>query len=406
MTPADAAAPPAAPRAAADAAGCVPADVAESLRLAALHRTGLLDSPREGPFDDITRLAALVCGAPIALVSLVDRDRQWFKSTVGLDAAETPIGQSVCAHAIRQDDVFVVEDTRLDARFRDNPLVTGPPGMRFYAGAPMRTADGLALGTVCVIDTVPRTIDAAQRGALRALARQAMAQVELRAALADARASDDYRARRLAIAGHDLRTPLRTAQYAISKLQRDAAAPVATPLADARQALALVAARLDELAAMAAVGAGRAAPDLTAVPLAEVFDVLDAVWRPAAARRGLSLRLRPTTLAVRSHPTLLSTLLGNLVGNAVKYTEAGGVLVGCRRRGDAVVVEVVDTGIGIAPDALSGLFEAFRQADPRSDGLGMGLWIVQRTAASIGVAIAVDSRPGRGTRFRVTLPLA
>lgn len=155
-----------------------PAD--ESARLAALDATHLLDTLPEPAFDDLTRIASLVCGTPIALISLVDRERQWFKSRVGLDACETPREQAFCAHAILNPELMEVPDACEDARFSDHPLVTGAPGIRFYAGAPLEVAGGQRIGTLCVIDTVARTLDDAQREALSALARQVVAQIELR----------------------------------------------------------------------------------------------------------------------------------------------------------------------------------------------------------------------------------
>ena len=376
----------------------------ESLRLNALHDYQILDTPDEAAFNDITRLAALICEAPIAVVNLIDRERQWFKSEIGLGVKETALDVSICAHAILQDELFVVPDTLRDARFANNPLVTGEPHLRFYAGALLKTPDGLPLGTVCVLDHQPRQLTAAQAQALQALARQTMTQLELRRMLRQAQQSSRFRSRLMAIAGHDLRTPLRTAGYAIEKVRRTASDTDAALLRLAQESLSEVSREFDELATVAGTENEYAAPDLVSLPIGELLQSVVRRWQPQARARGLELRVARCSLNVRSHRALLTTLVGNLVGNAVKYTECGGVLVGVRRRGDSAVIEVIDTGAGLPQG--SGVFGAFHQADPQRDGLGLGLWIVRRTAEALGYTVQVQSREGRGTRFSITVPVA
>jgi GAF domain-containing protein len=152
----------------------------EAARVAALDRYAILDSEPEEAFDDLVVLAAHICRTPIAMLSLVDDRRQWFKSRVGVEVRETPKEVSICVHAIQQHELFIIPDTHEDPRFRDNPLVLGEPRVRFYAGAPLINEDGYALGTLCVIDRDARVLDEDQKEALRALGRLALRQMELR----------------------------------------------------------------------------------------------------------------------------------------------------------------------------------------------------------------------------------
>ena len=154
--------------------------VNESERLEALHSYQIIDTDPEQVFNDLTQLSAFICGTPMALVSLIDEERQWFKAKVGMEPNETPREYSFCQYAMRASDVYEVPDAATDPRFAQNPLVTGSPNIRFYAGAPLLSPEGQPLGTLCTLDTVPRQLSTDQRDALRMLARQVMAHLELR----------------------------------------------------------------------------------------------------------------------------------------------------------------------------------------------------------------------------------
>jgi signal transduction histidine kinase len=384
-------------------AAAIPGGQAERLR--ALHSYGILDTPVEGAFDDITRVAAYVCQAPIAVVNLIDEGRQWFKSEVGLGVRETPLETSMCAHAILEAEFLEVPDTQLDPRFRFNPLVTGEPRLRFYAGALLRDSAGNALGTVCVLDTRPRHLDDAQRAMLRALARQTMAQLELRRSLLLAERARQYRSRLMAIAGHDLMQPLTVLTTVVEELRRvHAHDEYGADLVLASTAAQALARDLTRLARASSADADLDDVALRLFPLDEVLDAVRDTWSFAAARKGIVLDVGACPGLVRSDATMLRTVLDNLLGNAVKYTRAGSVQVRCIPVEGGMDVAVIDTGIGIAPALSESIFEEFRQADPTHPGLGLGLSIAKRTAAVLGCRLSVESVPGAGSTFRVHVP--
>lgn len=376
----------------------------EARRLRSLRAYGILDTPREAAFDDIVRLASLICDTPIAVVNFVEDERQWFKAEIGLGVRETPLETSICAHAILEHDILVIPDTRVDDRLRENPLVTSEPGLRFYAGALLKSPDGIPLGTVCVLDTKPRQLTSSQVDALRRLARQVMGQLELRRMLVEAQDSEERLIALVAAAGHDLKGPLRAAAYAMDRVARGAHEDVVTRLATGREALASMDRQLNRLVAVASSRAFATAE--TATPLQTIFDALEGNWRNEATRRGVVLAFTSSPLVVSGPEALLETLLGNLVSNALKYTPQGGeVHVDATDRGTHVRVGVRDTGIGIPREKQEAIFSAFEQVDPTADGLGLGLWIVCQVATSLGAQVHVESTVGEGSRFWVDLPL-
>lgn len=196
----------------------------ETGRLAALEEANILDSLPEQEFDDIVRIASIVCGTPMAVIGLVDRDRQWYKAKVGVASDEVSRDLSFCAHTILQENVLEVPDARKDSRFSDNPLVAVDPGIRFYAGAPLCTPEGHAIGTLCVYDQTPRRLGPEQREALAALGRLVTARIESRRLLAKAGLQDAIRAAPshdfVNAVAHELATPLTSTMLQLRGLRR------------------------------------------------------------------------------------------------------------------------------------------------------------------------------------------
>ena len=215
-----------------------------------------------------------------------------------------------------------------------------------------------------------------------------------------------YLSNLMAATGHDLRQPLQVISLALSLLERTSGVPfMAAPLKLTREAIAQLAAGLDHLAFASSLVPGSDAPTITTFPVAEVFHLLESMWRYPASRKGLRLRIVDSSAHVASDLSMLTSIVGNLVGNAIKYTRKGGVLVGCRRNGDRLSIQVVDSGIGIGGGQIGAIFVPFHQEDPEAAGLGLGLAIVQRSAELLGHRVWAKSVVGRGSVFSVEVPL-
>jgi len=242
---------------------------------------------------------------------------------------------------------------------------------------------------------------------LSALARQVMSQMEFRRALLLADRLQRTVGRLMAIAGHDLKQPLQVMVMAIDRIRNKLTDEKDKErLAYAINAGMRMAEELDRLAETSVLQTGLGAPDIRAFPITEVFDSIQHNWHMHAEAKGLGLVVLPSRAQVVSDPTMLRAILGNLVGNAIKYTTRGRVLVGVRKRGNSISIEVLDSGSGIAKEQQTVIFEAFHQINPTSEGLGLGLSIVRRTAEALGHAIELKSDLARGSHFSVTVPLA
>jgi two-component system CheB/CheR fusion protein len=352
---------------------------------------------------DAERLRQILDGAVEHAIIEMDLDRRvrgWNEGAERLFGhnAQATLGQSA-------DLIFTPEDRAADAPGgeAERALSAGQAEATRY-----HVRDDGSLVWASGVTTPMRSPDGKPDGLLKILRDRSsirVAEEALVRALDVARRSDEARARLLAVAGHDLRQPLQVISMALELLR-----PSIKP-ADARGVRLLVMAQeacgqmLTDLGALAEASAQSAlSANLTVFPIADVLAQIAPRWRHHARAKNLRLRVQSSRVLVRSDPVMLATILGNLVGNAVKYTRQGGVLVGCRVRGTSVFLDVIDTGIGLAPEEQERIFDAFSQLDPASDGMGLGLSIVRRTAAILGHPVQLQSEPGRGSRFTVEMP--
>ena len=404
------------------------ADAVKNARLATLHRYGILDTPREAAFDDITRLAAAICRVPIAAISFVDDHRLWFKSVQGSDVIENSLEAGICAQVMHGPGVVVIPDLRLNPRFVGNPQVCGAPGLRFYAGAALRTAGGQDLGMLCALDTVPRELDPVQHEALAILAAQVVQLLELRlqcrkaetaerlarGAQAELHEESLRKDEFLAMLAHELRNPLAPIRNAAQVLRL---APGDEPRV--RLMSAMISRQVDHMNGLvddmldvSRVTRGLVMLESSTLDLREVITgALEQIHPQLLARRQrLSLPTLPEPLRLQGDRMRLVQVLSNLLNNAVKYTPEGGeIAVQVVAEDGAVSVSVVDNGVGIGAGLLAHVFELFTQGqrspDRSAGGLGLGLALVKSLVELHGGSVAAHSAGlGHGSRFTVTLP--
>jgi signal transduction histidine kinase len=392
----------------------------EPARVAALRDAQVLDTAPEEDFDDIALLASEICGTPMGLVSLVDTDRQWFKAKVGLEMDQCPRDLSFCAHTITGHELLEVPDAAQDLRFMDNPFVLGDDSIRFYAGAPVVLDGTLAVGTVCVVDHVPRELTSSQRRGLRSLARHAAVQLELRryarkaGEIADRlRQVDRMKDSFLATVSHELRTPLSSIRgYLEMLLEDDFDAETSRRFLSVMQRNSDRLLRLiDDLLLVARLTEDGLQLDLAEVDLAELTHQVTSACRPLADHKEVKLRDRTESpVPARGDAKRLGQALNHLVVNAIKFTAAGGEIAVDASAEDEPELLITDTGVGIAADDLPHVFDRFfrsASADQMATpGPGLGLAIVRSIIDAHHGTIRVHSEPGIGTTARVTLPKA
>ncbi|WP_306397754.1 ATP-binding protein [Telluria beijingensis] len=397
----------------------------EEARLAVLDSYGILDTPPERSFDDVVRLVGQLLAAPIAAVNLIARGRQWFKSEIGLGTREMPLDDSICRFALLEEQQMIVPDTREDPRFRCNPLVTRESGLRFYAGALLKTRDGVPLGTLCVLDHKPRPqgLSEQEQFVLATLAHQVMSQIELRKAMAEQdtliaalRQADRRKDEFLAMLAHELRNPLAPIVSAATMLSNFNLDPGMVQRASeivARQAGHMTS-LIDDLLDVSRVTRGKVELELRELDFKDVVaDAIEQV-RPLIEKHchRLVLDLPPARAIVVGDRKRLVQVMTNLLSNAAKYTlEGGRIEVQLTTRDGALAVEIRDDGIGMSPELIASAFDLFAQGarglDRSQGGLGIGLALVRSLLKLHGGTVEASSDgAGRGSTFRVGLPLS
>ena len=385
----------------------------ECERLQTLLRYEILDTADDKAFDELTQLASSICQTPISLISLVDDHRQWFKSKVGIDAPETPKNIAFCSHAILQEKIFEVPNALDDQRFCDNPLVTGTPDIRFYAGAPLIAPNGLAIGTLCVIDSEAKTLNENQRQMLTALAKQVISQLELRLRSHQLERMNRERDQLFTMISHDLRSPFNC----ILGMSRRLSAKVDTlkpneilKISQSIQASSInVYNLLDEILqwSQQRLGSFRCTPKKHLLrPL--VTDAIGLLKDSLDFKR-LKVDLSiDAEMTVFSDATMTKAIMRNLISNAVKYSEADSrISISAKFDEQRVMVSVVDSGCGIDKALISRLFNqcvASSEGSEQELGHGLGLSLCGEFIKAQGGKIWVDEDYDSGAKVDFCLP--
>lgn len=389
----------------------------EKERLKELKSYTILDTLLESEYDDLTTIAAEICGTPISLISLIDNKRQWFKSHHGLDASEKPKQFAFCAHAINESsNVFIVQDARQDVRFHDNPLVTGDPHVIFYAGVPLLGDDDLPIGTLCVIDHTPRLLSQGQIRSLDALSKQVMNilklrrnERQLREAYIKLEEKNQELERFAFVAAHDLKSPL----IGISGMAKHFSEYYGPDIdEDGKEMLELIVTSSDRLRGLI--------DGLLEYSRSESVMKESKSWIDLAALRNeinglfsydnnLTIVLKTTLTKIYANRTAIDQILINLIANAIKYNdkEIVEIGIGVTEEENCYSFYVQDNGPGIEAayqEQIFRIFEILAASDKYGrTGNGIGLATVKKIVERSGGSIYVESELGMGAKFNFTL---
>tara|TARA_R110002124_G_scaffold64985_2_gene177397 strand:- start:198120 stop:199766 length:1647 start_codon:yes stop_codon:yes gene_type:complete len=389
----------------------------EPERLKALDKLDILDSDAEEVFDNVTKTIAKTFNLPIALVSLIDKDRQWFKSCYGLNAKQTDRSMSFCAHAVASSEFLLVPDALSDDRFRSNPLVSETPNIRFYAGAPLKNKDGYILGSLCVIDTKPRhDITDDQILMLTTMAELVVSQLELR--VSNKRIKRVLRTQSEFFAGmsHEIRTPMNgilgaAALLKQTELDDKQGKYIDTILGSGRTLLEII----DDILDYAKMESGNVAVNIAACNIKELVKEQALLLETLSHKKSIKCTLDyddDIPEYINTDETKIRQLLLNFSSNAIKFTNPDGAIdIKVKIKDDnTLYFHVKDTGIGIAKNDLAGVFVAYEQVlekrkQVKHAGTGLGLAICSYIIKYMKGTIGVDSVEGEGSTFWFTLPL-
>jgi len=384
----------------------------EQGRIAAVHSYQIMDSGEDQDYDALTALASVICQIPIALVTFIDENRQWFKSHHGTDFSENKREWSFCTHAIASDqEILIVPDATLDTRFVNNPMVTGQTKVVFYAGVPLVNQDGYALGTLCVIDQQSHVLSEQQIFALKTLAKQVVDKIELRRKIEELRVANKAKEEFLAVVSHELKTPITTLTANLQLMERVKDKPGNDLLARLIESSARSTTRINtlvnDLLNMHSYNQEQLHLEKTTFTIAEMLKLCCNHVRIEGKHE--LIIAGDLNLTIHADEHRIDQVVINFVNNAVKYApESKKIHLMVLKENGFAKIAVKDFGPGIPADQQPHLFDRYWRADHSGasyTGLGLGLYICAEIVKRHQGKIGVDSEPGQGSTFWFTIPL-
>lgn len=391
--------------------------IQEEERIKLLESYSILDTLPEADYDDLTLIASQICGTPIALITFIDEERQWFKSHKGLDISETPRDYSFCAYAINDpENIFIIPDARNDIRFHDNPIVAGQPNVIFYAGVPLTNEDGLPLGTICVIDHKPKILTPAQIRSLKALSEQTMRLLELRLnkskleqTLVRLEKKNEELERFAYIAAHDLKSPLANISGLTDFFIDHYNDVIDTEGHEIMNLIKSSSSKLKEMIdSLLAYSKSnvKEKENYTEVPISVLEKELSDLF---IFKNNCSITFKSNVKFLYTNKTGIEQILINLITNAIKYNDKENVEIVIEIIDDCdyYKIAVSDNGPGILKEYHNSIFEIFEVVSTvdryGEKGNGIGLAIVKKIIEGLGGTIHVESDMGKGSTFKFTL---
>ena len=384
-------------------------------RVQLLKDLEILDTEMENTYDEITRLASIICDTPICLVSLVDDNRQWFKSRHGLDAAETPRELAFCSHAILENKPFIIEDAREDERFFDNPLVTEAPNVIFYAGIPLEVADGLNVGTLCAIDNKPKKLSSDQIEALQCLANQVQTQLKLRLKNKELKMAMKAKSSFFANTSHEIRTPMNgiigMTNILLESQNDEETLQSLNVINNCCNDLLTI---INDILDFSKLESGKVDLENAPFDLCNSFKQCLDLLESNAKKKDLKLQCETEfdKFWVIGDRTRFNQVIINLLSNAIKFSQNSYVNLKLKKIKEedkllTLQISVEDHGIGLPQEQIDKLFQPFVQAESstsrRFGGTGLGLSICKGLVEAMGGEIWIDSVEGKGSTFHFTI---